>query len=205
MAQRLAPYFARSESRQRVMAYLRGLLREAERKPSWHVAEVCGEPTPDGCPYVLSRADWEANAVRDELRIDVMQHLGDPHGVLVLDATGCLKQGAHSAGVARQYRGTAGNVEHGQIGVLLSDASARGQVLLDRERDVPKAWSADGARGRPGSQQTGWLPPSHSWPAQCGPAPSRLACPRSGFPATASMGTTGACGWGGRAGRRRLS
>jgi SRSO17 transposase len=68
MASRLAPYFARSESRHRVMAYLQGLLSEAERKNSWQVAEVCGEPTPYAFQYLLSRAEWDAEAVRDELR-----------------------------------------------------------------------------------------------------------------------------------------
>ena len=92
---RLAPYCARSRSRDRVLAYLRGLLREAERKNRWQVAEVCGEPTPDGFQYLLSRADGDADAVRDE-------------------------QGQYSAGVARQYRGTAGKVDNGPIGVLLS-------------------------------------------------------------------------------------
>jgi SRSO17 transposase len=101
MARRLAPPFARSPSRQRVMASRRGLLREAERKNSWPVAEACGEPTPDGVQYVLNRADWDADAVRDDLRTSVIQHLADPHGVLVLDETGCVNKRRHSAGVAR--------------------------------------------------------------------------------------------------------
>jgi SRSO17 transposase len=148
VARRLAPYFARSQSRDRVLAYLRGLLSEAERKNSWQVAEVCGEPTPYGFQYLLSRADWDADAVRDELRVYVMQHLRDPNGMLVLDETGFLKKGEHSAGVARQYSGTAGKVENCQIGVFLGYASPLGHVLLDRELYVPKEWSADGARCR---------------------------------------------------------
>src|SRR5258705_12639633 len=107
-ARRLAPYFTRSQSRHRVVAYLRGLLSEAERKNSWQVAEVCGEPTPYGFQYLLSRADGDADAVRDELRTDSMPHLGDPNGGLVLDETGVLKKCQHSAGVARPYSGTAG-------------------------------------------------------------------------------------------------
>jgi hypothetical protein len=66
IARRLAPYFVRSQSRQRALAYLQGLLSEAERKNSWQVAEVCGETTPYGFQYLLSRADWDANAIRDE-------------------------------------------------------------------------------------------------------------------------------------------
>jgi SRSO17 transposase len=148
VARRLAPYFARSQSRHRVMAYLRGLLSEAERKNSWQVAEVCGESTPYGFQYLLSRADWDADAVRDELRRYVIQHLGDSNGVLVLDETGFLKKGEHSAGVARQYSGTAGKVENCQIGVFLGYASALGHTLLDRELYVPKEWTDDHARCR---------------------------------------------------------
>lgn len=148
VARRLAPYFARSQSRDRVLAYLRGLLSEAERKNSWQVAEVCGEPTPYGFQYLLSRADWDADAVRDELRTYSMQHLGDPHGVLVLDETGFLKKGQHSAGVARQYSGTAGKVDNCQIGVFLSYASPLGQVLLDRALYLPQAWTDDRERCR---------------------------------------------------------
>jgi SRSO17 transposase len=133
VARRLAPYCARSPSRHRAQAYLQGLRRAAERNNSWQVAEVCGESTPSGFQYVLSRADWDADAVREALRLDVIQQLGDPNGVLVLDETGFLKNGEHSVGVARQYSGTAGTVEHGQIGVFLSSASPLGQALLDRE------------------------------------------------------------------------
>ena len=133
MTRRLAPYFARSGSRQHAMAYLQGLLSEVERKNSWQGAEVCGEPTPYGFQYLLSRADWDADAVRDELRTYSMQHLGDPNGVLVLDETGFLKKGQHSAGVARQYSGTLGKVDNGPIGVFLSDVSPLGSALLDRE------------------------------------------------------------------------
>src|SRR5688572_1305224 len=148
VARRLAPYFARSQSRHRVQAYLQGLLSEAERKNSWQVAEVCGESTPYGFQYLLSRADWDADAVREELRRYVVQHLGDPNGVLVIDETGFVKKGRHSAGVARQYSGTAGKVENCQIGVFLGYASPLGQTLLDRELYLPKEWTDDRVRCR---------------------------------------------------------
>ena len=69
VARRLAPYVARSPSRDRGLAYRRGWLSEAARQHSWHVAEVCGEPTPDGFQSLLSRADGDADAIRDERRI----------------------------------------------------------------------------------------------------------------------------------------
>jgi SRSO17 transposase len=146
VARRLAPYFARSQSRHRVQAYLQGLLSEAERKNSWQVAEVCGESTPYGFQYLLSRADWDAEAIREELRRYVVQHLGDPNGVLVLDETGFPKKGRHSAGVARQYSGTLGKVDNCQIGVFLSYASPLGYALLDRELYLPQEWTDDRER-----------------------------------------------------------
>jgi DDE superfamily endonuclease len=148
ITRRLAPYFAGSESRQRVMASLQGLLSAAERNNSWQLAEVCGEATPYGFQYVLNRADRDADAVRDELCRYVIQYLGDPNGVLVLDAPGFLKKGQHSAGVARQYSGTAGKVENCQIGVFLGYASPLGQVLLDRELYLPVTWTQDRERCR---------------------------------------------------------
>lgn len=111
------------------MAYLRGLLSPAERTNSWQLAEVSVEATPNGFQHVLGRALGDPEAVRDEMRPYVSQHLGEPHGVLVIDETGFLKKGQRSAGVARQYSGTAGTVEHGQMGVFLGYASRLGQAL----------------------------------------------------------------------------
>ena len=148
LTRRLAPYFARAESRQRAVAYVQGLLSPVERKNSWQLAEVSGEPTPYGFQYLLSRADWEADAVRDELRIYVIPHLGAPDAVLALDETGFLKKGDQSAGVARQYSGTAGKVENCQIGVFLGYASQLGHALLDRELYLPQEWTNDRERCR---------------------------------------------------------
>ena len=143
---RIGPRFARWDARRRVGAYLRGLLSPVERKNGWQLAEVNGDDTPYGVQHVLGRAVWDADAVRNDLCAYVIEALGEPHGVAVIDETGFLKKGRHSAGVARQYSGTAGRVENCQIGVFLAYASARGQALLDRELYLPKAWTADRAR-----------------------------------------------------------
>src|ERR671937_593116 len=143
---RLAPYFARAEPRQRALAYLRGLLSAAERKNSWQLAEVSGAATPYGFQHLLGRADWEPDAVRDELRWYVLDHLRDPDAVLVIEETGFLKKGRHSAGVARQYSGPAGRIENCQIGVFLAYASRLGHALLDRELYLPKEWTQDRER-----------------------------------------------------------
>jgi SRSO17 transposase len=143
---RIAPRFVRPEVRARAGRYLAGLLSRAERKNGWQLAEEIGEATPDGVQRLLNAARWDADAVRDDLRAYVVAHLGDPAGVLVLDETGFLKKGAKSAGVARQYSGTAGRVENCQVGVFLAYASPRGRAFLDRALYLPKDWAADAVR-----------------------------------------------------------
>jgi SRSO17 transposase len=110
---RIGPRFARWDGRRRVGAYLRGLLSPVERKNGWQIAEVNGDDTPYGVQPLLGRAVWDAEAVRDDVRCYVMEHLGTPQGVVVIDETGFLQKGRHAAGVARHYSGTAGRVEHG--------------------------------------------------------------------------------------------
>ena len=143
---RLAPQFVRREPRQRVRAYLQELLSPIERKNGWQLAEQAGEPTPTGMQRVLSGAHWDAAAVRNDLRAYVVEHLGDPEAVLIVNETGFLKKGTKSVGVKRQYSGTAGRIENCQIGVLLAYASCHGRTFLDRELYLPREWADDPAR-----------------------------------------------------------
>jgi SRSO17 transposase len=140
---RLAPHFARREPRQRVRSYLAGLLSPVERKNGWQLAEQAGEATPTGMQRVLSGSHWDADAVRDDLRAYVVEHLGDPDAVLVIDETGFLKKGTKSVGVKRQYSGTAGRIENCQVDVFLAYASRHGRAFLDRELYLPEDWADD--------------------------------------------------------------
>jgi SRSO17 transposase len=143
---RLAPHFARAEPRRRVLAYLQGLLSPLERKNGWQVAEAAGEATPYAMQHLLNGADWDADAVRDDLRAYVVEQLGDADAVLVVDETGFLKKGTKSVGVQRQSSGTAGRIENCQVGVFLAYASARGHAFLDRALYLPHSWTDDPAR-----------------------------------------------------------
>jgi SRSO17 transposase len=96
--------------------------------------------------HLLARADWDADAVRDELLGYVGERLGHPDGVLIVDETGFLKKGTKSVGVARQYSGTAGRIENCQVGVFLGYATERGRALLDRALYLPKEWAGDARR-----------------------------------------------------------
>lgn len=145
---RVAGQFRNRSGRERLEAYVKGLLGSAERKNSWQLAEQSGESTPYAMQQFIYRGEWSADAVRDEARGYAVEHLGDPKGVLVVDETGFLKKGKHSAGVARQYSGTAGRIENCQIGVFLGYVSPKGRTLIDRELYLPKVWTDDPERCR---------------------------------------------------------
>ena len=163
---RIALRFSRSESRQRVLAYLQGLLGSVERKNGWQLAEYAGDATPDGVQRLLAVYHWDADQVRDDLQGYVVEHLGDPGGVLVVDETGFLKQGKKSVGVKRQYSGTAGKVENCQIGVFLAYGSRRGRGLSGPGAlPTPGMGGGTGCGGRKPVCRKGWpSAPKHNWP-----------------------------------------
>ncbi len=123
--------------------YVRALLAPVAGKNSWQLAEHAGHATPDGLQHLLSRARWNPDDIRDDLQTYVAEHLGRPDGVLIIDDTGFLKKGTTSAGVQRQYSGTAGRTENCQIGVFAAYASTAGRALVDRELYLPKSWTDD--------------------------------------------------------------
>jgi SRSO17 transposase len=143
---RIAPRFRRVEPRRRARGYLLGLLSPLAGKNSWTIAEAAGDDTPDGMQRLLNESRWDADAVRDDLRAYVAEHLAADDGVLIVDETGFLKKGLKSAGVQRQYSGTAGRIENCQLGVFLAYASSKGRALVDRELYLPQGWCTDMAR-----------------------------------------------------------
>lgn len=146
--ERIAGRFGRAEPRTRVREYVSGLVAGLERKNGWTLAEHAGEVGPDGMQRLLRRADWDVDGVRDDVRGYVVEQLGDQDGVLIADETGFLKKGTRSAGVQRQYSGTAGRTENCQVGVFLAYASRSGHALIDRELYLPQSWTGDRDRCR---------------------------------------------------------
>lgn len=145
---RFAHLFARSEPKEQAAKYLRGLLSSIPRKNGWQIAEAVGDATPDRTQRLLYRAQWDADAALDELIAFVLETLGDPEGIGVVDETGFLKKGTKSVGVKRQYTGTAGKVENCQVGVFLVYVTPRGQTFLDRRLYLPREWCDDPERRR---------------------------------------------------------
>lgn len=146
MITRLRAQFRRTEAHQHAADYLRGLLADVERKNGWQLAECAGYAHPRGMQRVLDRYAWDADAVRDDLRRYVVEELGAPSGVLVVDETGFPKTGRQSVGVAPQYCGSVGKIANCQIGVFLGYASPHGHAGLDRALFLPQEWVADPAR-----------------------------------------------------------
>jgi SRSO17 transposase len=143
---RVAGRFARADLRRRARAFVRGLLSELPSKNCWTIAEHAGDPNPDGMQHLLARAVWDHDKVRDDLRDYLVEHLGDPEAVLVVDETGDLKKGTTTVGVQRQYTGTAGRIENAQVAVYLLYATDAGHALIDRELYIPQGWIDDPAR-----------------------------------------------------------
>jgi SRSO17 transposase len=143
---RIAPRFARYEPLRHAGELMAGMVSGLDRKNCWTIAEQRGAVTPDGLQHLLSRAKWDADAVRDDLRDYVIDAFGDPRAILVVDETGDVKKGLQSVGVQRQYSGTAGRIENSQVAVYLTYAAPRGHALIDRALYLPRCWVDDADR-----------------------------------------------------------
>jgi len=146
LKRRIGEAFKRAEFRETAGSFVDGLLSGAERKTGWLMAEQAGFDRPYRMQSLLGRGQWSADALRDIVRSYVFEALGDADGVLVVDETGFVKKGAHSAGVARQYSGAAGRIENSQVGVFVAYASRYGQALIDRRLYLPEVWANDEER-----------------------------------------------------------
>src|SRR4051794_32945838 len=127
-------------------AFLDGLRGAERRKTGWMRAEAAGDPGPWRRQAILGRSHWNADALRDVVRDHVIETLGTPEAVLVIDETGFLKQGNASCGVGRQYTGSAGKITNCQIGVFAAYVSDKGHAFVDRQLYLSKAWTGDPAR-----------------------------------------------------------
>jgi SRSO17 transposase len=143
---RIAGRFKRREPRLQARSFLLGVLSDVDTRSCWQLAEQAGDSDPHAMQRLLGEAVWDADAVRDDVRGYVVDAIGDPGGVLILDDTGDLKSGIHTVGVQRQYTGTAGRIENAQVSVFLAYATPAGRALIDRAVYLPVSWTEDRAR-----------------------------------------------------------
>jgi SRSO17 transposase len=148
LLERIRPLFYRTESKKHAEQYVRGLLAPLARKNGWTIAEHVGEVGPAALQRLLNLSPWDVDALLKINREYAMEHLADPHAILVADPTGFAKKGTKSVGVQRQYSGTLGRIDNCQIATFLAYVTpARDRVLLDRRLYMPEeSWMADPAR-----------------------------------------------------------
>src|SRR5713101_7246883 len=144
----MAPFvatFCRQEPSAHAHTSVRGLLSDVARK---NVASIAYRFGQDRLPLqrFLGWAAWEEEPLRQALRGQVAQQWGHDDGVLVFDPSAFPKSGTASVGVARQWCGRLGKVDHCQGALSLGYVSAKGHTLVDMRLYVPKAWTTDQAR-----------------------------------------------------------
>lgn len=137
---RIAGRFARVEPRRRVRKLVSGLLSDLPRKNCWTLAEHVGDATPDGMQHLLHRAKWDADAIRDDIRAYVVEHLHDTEAVLVVDERVDLKKGTATVGVQRQYTGTAGRIENAQVALHPVYSADHGHAAM---RVAGRRWTVE--------------------------------------------------------------
>src|ERR1700760_1610206 len=143
---RMRPLFTQERVAASAGSFLDGLLGAEPRKTGWMRAEAAGDRGPWRQQAILGHGRSDADALRDIVRDYALETLADPEAVLVFDATGFLKQGKASCGVARQYTGSAGKITNCQIGVFATYASRHGHAFIDRALYLPKSWTDDPLR-----------------------------------------------------------
>jgi SRSO17 transposase len=140
---RLGQHFYRAEARNAASNYIQALLSPVERKNGWQMAEQVGHANPYRLQHLLGRAQWNADALKTEVRSYAVEHLGTQEVILAVDETGFIKQGEHSVGVQVQYCGLTGRLENCQVGVFLAYVSPHGHTLIDRRLYLPQSWAEE--------------------------------------------------------------
>ncbi|MFG1970012.1 IS701 family transposase [Nonomuraea fuscirosea] len=147
LTERIAgPLFTRPEPRATFADLVRGLLADVPRKNSWQLADHVGHRKAYRLEWLLNGAKWDADALRDEVRAYVIEHLGSSDGVLIADDTQARKKGDKSVGVSPQYCGLTGQIENCQVMPMLTYASAAGHAFVNRRLYLPEGWAGDPAR-----------------------------------------------------------
>jgi len=143
--ERYQPLMYREEQRGHMQVYVEGLLGDLERKSIEPIATAHGLYRRPLQHYV-GAGKWSDTATRAEMRSHIVDEIGAPDGVLVIDGSGVPKSGEDSVGVARQWCGRLGKVENCQVAIYLAYSARDNRVLLDGQLYLPEDWAKDGAR-----------------------------------------------------------
>jgi SRSO17 transposase len=142
----LAPFLARlgrREQRRWAPVYLRGLLGPGGRKSVEPMAARVAPGDVQQLHHFVAASPWATAPLEAELVRQADRLVGGPEAVLVVDDTALVKQGRHSAGVARQYCGELGKRANCQALVSLTLARAEVPVPIGLRLFLPDAWATD--------------------------------------------------------------
>jgi SRSO17 transposase len=148
---RFGPLFGDDSRTERAKSFLRGLLLDSDSNKNAETIALNVYQDPSQVRMVqffIGQAPWKDTPLRDELALWVNEELGSDDGLFVLDESSFAKCGTKSVGVARQYCGSTGKLDNGQVAVYLSYASSKGHTLLDTRLYLPKEWTDDAERCR---------------------------------------------------------
>src|SRR6266852_2515254 len=124
---------------------VRGLLSDVERQNVEAIADHVGQDRL-GLQGFIGWDDWDDAPLRHTLRSPVGQHLGQADGVLVCAPSAFPTSGRESVGVARQWCGRLGKVDHCQVAISVGYVSRKGHTLVDTRLYLQKAWTKETAR-----------------------------------------------------------
>jgi SRSO17 transposase len=140
--------FARREPREQFFGYMVGQFSVLERQSIEPMALQVDGGNVRALQRLSSDVVWDEGQMRRTYHRLLHDDLGDAEGVLICDETGVPKKGRESVGVARQYCGTLGKVENGQVGVLAAYASRYGYACVDKRLLVPERWFTEAYAAR---------------------------------------------------------
>jgi SRSO17 transposase len=149
--ERFAPLFGDDSRIERAKSFLRGLVLDSDSNKNAETIALNVYQDPSQVRMVqffIGQASWKDAPLRDELARWVDEELGSEDGLFVLDESSFAKCGDKSVGVARQYCGSTGKLDNGQVAVYLSYASDKGHTLLDTWLYLPREWTDDRERCR---------------------------------------------------------
>ena len=138
----------RAEVRTRLQRYLQGLLASVERKNGWQLSEALGEPNAHGVQRLLAEADWDEEAVRDELRAYVLAHLGRSRRCWWWMKRAFSKKARNPRGWRGSTVGRPGGARIARSASCCLYASPKGHAFLDRALYLPEEWMRDPVRCR---------------------------------------------------------
>jgi SRSO17 transposase len=135
----------RSERRHWGDVYVRGLLRDGERKSIKPMAARLPDGNVQAMQQFIGQSPWEWQEVWARLGRRMTAEL-EPDSAWVVDGAGFPKQGEDSVGVDLQYSATLGKTASCQVAVSLHHVGEQGSAVLGWRLYLPESWAKDKER-----------------------------------------------------------